>query len=133
MNFVQQHKTAEELVAAWDRGESVWTIECGGLGPGYEQAIQVAAVEFARATLGFERTGDDKADYARFGELCDAALKPIDGKLGGITGAMYGQAKWLAWQWVCNGGPAKLVEKAEAEGEKDRVIQCSKAWPRLEE
>lgn len=118
------------LLAAWDKGETIWSIECGGFGPGYEQAIQIAAVEFARAGKDMPRTSDDKEDYAAFGKLCDAALKAIDDTLGGITGAMYGEAKWLAWQWCFNGGPERLVERAKEQGHADRVIQVSNRWPK---
>lgn len=33
-------ETCEEALARWDAGETVFTAEMGGLGPGYEQAIQ---------------------------------------------------------------------------------------------
>jgi hypothetical protein len=118
----------ETLLATWDSGSSIWTIELGGMGPGYEQAIQVSAVEFARAGKDMHRTEDEKADYAKFGELCDAALKKFDDQIGGITGAMYGAAKWLAWQWCFNGGPAALIERAKQKGDSTRVIQCSKTF-----
>ena len=45
----EEPNTAAELVAAWDRGDLVPTIEMGGLGPGYEQAIQVLMIELLRS------------------------------------------------------------------------------------
>jgi hypothetical protein len=94
---MNNHKTATELVEAWDRGEIVWTISMGGLGPGYEQALQIAAVEFARAGKDMSRTENDKADAERFDGICSEVMKTIDDKLGGLSGAQYGAAKWLAW------------------------------------
>ena len=41
-------ETAAEMVETWDTGELVWSISMGGLGPGYEQAIQVLAIELMR-------------------------------------------------------------------------------------
>ncbi len=123
--------TLDEMLSAWDRGESIWSIELGGLGPGYEQAIQVAAVEFARAGKGMARTDDEKADYRSFDELCSGALRAFDEKLGGITGAMFGAAKWLAWQWCFNGGPDGLLERMKSNGQADRAIQCSNSWPHV--
>lgn len=123
--------SVEELLACWDRGESIWSLSMGGLGPSYEQAIQVAAVEFARAGKSLVCSGDSKADYASFDQLCNEALRAIDDRLGGITGAMYGAAKWLAWQWCFEGGPDRLCEKAREQGEAARLIQVSSAWPRI--
>ena len=120
------HATAGELVEAWDRGETIWTLDMGGMGPGYEQAIQIAAVEFARANLGFTRTDDEKADTRRFEAACTETLHAIDEDLGGLSRAMFWAATWLAWQWVCNGGPQALIERSRANDQ----IQCSRWWPR---
>ena len=49
--------TAQEALAKWDAGEIVTSIEMGGSGPGYEQAIQCAIFEFIRSG------GDEKALY----------------------------------------------------------------------
>lgn len=126
-------KDVAELLRRWDAGESVWSIELGGLGPGYEQAIQVAAVEMARDGQSFKPTGDKTADSKAWDAICTESLRKHDEQLGGITGAMYGAASWLAYQWCHNGGPADLMrlaeEKAKADG-KDRRIQISRNFPR---
>jgi hypothetical protein len=129
-----EQETVDDLLAAWDAGGTIWTVEMGGLGPGYEQALQIAAVEFARAGKAMTRTDNDEADYKAFGALCDAALKSFDEQVGGLSGAQYGAAKWLAWRWCFGGGPKRLIEVFRAEsakrGEKsDRVIQCSRTYP----
>lgn len=128
-------ETVAELLARWDAGESVFSIELGGLGPDYEQAIQVAAVEFARAGKDYKPLPNKKADAKAWYAICSEALKAIDANLGGLSGAMFGAASWLAYQWCCNGGPAGLYRRAEEkekEEGKSRLIQICKAWPRAE-
>lgn len=122
--------TAADLLAKWDSGQSIWTIEMGGMGPGYEQAIQIAAVEMAREGLDVPLEGPKEGHDAIWTEVCHRALKKHDEALGGLSGAMYGAAKWLSWRWVHGGGPAKLIEDTEARGDRDRVMQVSKNFPR---
>lgn len=126
-----QHRTVDEMLAAWDAGQTIWTISMGEFGPGYEQAIQVAAVEFARDNQLFQRTEDKDVDWVRFGEACDNTLKRIDQDLGGITDAMYGAAKQLAWWWCCDGGPEALIERAKKDSKDDRIIQCQRDFPKV--
>src|SRR5687768_3007466 len=38
-------ETVEDALRQWDAGETVFTVEMGGLGPGYEMAIQGLAFE----------------------------------------------------------------------------------------
>lgn len=125
------HKTVTEMLDAWDTGQTIWSIELGGLGPGYEQAIQVAAVEFARAGKDMARTGDAAKDSESFEAICHKRLHELDDSLGGLSGAQYGAAKWLAWQWCFGGGPERLIERARKEGKEDDTIQVSNTWPRV--
>ena len=120
---MSEFDSANKLIEAWDRGHLIRSIELGGLGPGYEQVIQVMAVEFARAALPL---GDAVKDGSAFDALCASVLTPIDDKLGGVSGAQYGQAKWLAWQW-CFAGPCDLIDRANKEGVK--TILVSNFWP----
>jgi hypothetical protein len=120
----------DELIEAWDRGETITTLTMGGLGPGYEQAIQIAAVEFARATEGLDGTPNSEEASQAFRARCDLALKNHDEKLGGITGAMFEAASWLAWQWrFGTGGPEGLIERAKERGEEHRIIFASRTFP----
>ncbi|KKK93920.1 hypothetical protein LCGC14_2688070 [marine sediment metagenome] len=42
MEKLQLHpKTLDEAIERWDAGRSLFSVEMGGLGPGYEQAIQI--------------------------------------------------------------------------------------------
>jgi hypothetical protein len=124
--------TAREQVERWDAGQSIWTLEMGGMGPGYEQAIQVLAIEITRDNLD-KFVPANEAEYRTFG---DSTITRIDVKLpdgsyscGGFSGAQAGAAKSLALQWLRE-GPAALLARPEA---KDRKIQASKSWPRVPE
>jgi hypothetical protein len=111
------------MIEAWDRGELITTLEMGGLGPGYEQAIQYVAVEFARATKGI-----DPENLTEFRQACDAALSRLDEDYKGITGAMFGAAEWLAAYWRKH-GPETLITEARSNGEGARVIFAKKSFP----
>jgi hypothetical protein len=122
----------ESMLRAWDSGDTIWSIEMGGLGPGYEQAIQVAAVEFTRATKDMEGLKpNDQNSTDRFTKVCNEVLHKHDETLGGLSGAQFGAAKHLAWNWVVT-GPAELQARYKKAGKDDRTIQVSNAWPRVE-
>jgi len=107
--------TAREQLRRWDAGESIWTIELGGLGPGYEQAIQVLAIEIVRDWVDKplpEKPGSEWADETVF-------------RCGGFSGAQVGAAKRLAYQWLKNGPQAVHDNPAL----QDRHIQASRLWP----
>ncbi len=42
---------ATEWLRRWDAGETVWTVSLGGLGPEYEQCIQITGAEILRWLL----------------------------------------------------------------------------------
>lgn len=109
---------AAEWLRRWDAGQSVWSIEMGGLGPGYEQCIHVTCAEILRywlthGDIGYEET-----------------MKHIDQdetvrKLRGISGAQAGAAYNLAGH-LYKHGPAKVMAD---EAVKDRHIQVSRHFP----
>lgn len=111
---------AAEHLRRWDAGEPVWTIDMGGLGPGYEQAIQILAVEIVRDGIGGQLPDD--ASYREWGE---EAIRRNSKSCGGFTGAQVGAAKNLAWN-ILKHGPAETLEQVGA----DRRILVSKSWPR---
>lgn len=126
-----EHETAADLVAAWDRGETIWSVSMGGLGPGYEQAIQVMAVEFARAGIGSTLPdGDDEQKSDAWRAICDQVMQRIDSQIGGASGAQYGAASWLSYQWVHGGGPADLMRRCR-ERDAERAIQVSSHFPKV--
>lgn len=104
-------KDAADLLARWDAGQGVWSVECGGFGPGYEQALQVATFEVLRHLLN---GGDiEKAED----------ILPSLSYLG-LSGAQWGAARSLAMTFFIN-GPRKVHEDCKPE----RHIQVSKNFP----
>lgn len=106
-------KDAADMVARWDAGRSIWSIAMGGFGPGYEQALQTAMVEFLRLRVGGDPTDDD---------WMSERLSPL-----GLSGAQWGAAKGLAERFFRD-GPQDVL-KAFAD---DRKIQVSRHFPTLD-
>lgn len=104
-------KDATDLLARWDAGRGVWSVQMGGFGPGYEQALQIAAFEVLRYLLG-----GGSLDTA------DSILPSID--YLGLSGAQWGAARGLAKAFHDN-GPRWVHETYPAE----RHIQVSANFP----
>lgn len=122
---------AKEQLRRWDAGDSIWTIEMGGLGPGYEQAIQILAIEIVRDYLG-KPLPNEGSQWSAFGfdtvQRIDRKLPDGRFSCGGFSGAQVGAAKNLAFLWLKE-GPQKLQQDVPL----DRHIQVSKFWPRVAE
>jgi hypothetical protein len=116
-----ENKTAKEYLAQWDRGDSVWSIEMGGIGPGYEQALQVLAVEIIRDNIDKPTPSHDQ--YRTWG---DATVSRIDTLCGGFSGAQVGAAKQIAFRFLSM-GPAQALQGIDA----DRKILVSNFWPHI--
>lgn len=124
--------TAAEWLARWDSGISVFTVEMGGLGPGYEQAIQVCVAEIIRDNI------DKPLPEGKFGDWGDASIYRADAKdpetgkykLGGLSGAQAGAAKGLAYRYLRK-GPARCFQEI-TEVDASRMIQVSNFWPHAE-
>jgi hypothetical protein len=120
---------AADWLARWDSGRSVWSVEMGGFGPGYEQAIQITAVEVIRILLTekFDTTrwSDSEAWEADRKTIEDSAFKnPTVDKLG-LSGAQWGASISVATAIYRRGPRAALTDPAI----KDRLIQVSKSFP----
>jgi hypothetical protein len=116
-------ETAEDWLKAWDDGETVWSVEMGGMGPAYEQAIQVLAAETLRH---FIKTKPDFESDEGLKNTKEAYEKwsfedPIVKKIG-PTGAMMGGARNLASNFYRRGPYKALSDEAVA----DRKIQVQK-------
>ena len=126
-----------EMIRTWDSGRSVWTIERGGLGPGYEQALQVCMVELCRAALKMPRLGKEtkKAYWIRFGRMCDRVVHEIDKDCCGFSGAQVGAAKDLAFRFVVSGIKRTFAsyKKQRPDDYSNSHIQISKHWPKAPE
>lgn len=122
-------ETASEWLKRWDNGEIVWTIEMGGLGPGYEQVIAILTAEILRFYLSKkldfnEETTDEQWETIR--KERDNALfsNPQIATLG-CTGAQVGAAASVAGH-LYRHGPCKVMKDERV---KDRHIQVSKKFP----
>lgn len=114
-----------DFVALWDSGRGFTTVEMGGIGPGYEQTIQTLVVELVRDNLGKPLpTG------TRFDGWGDDTIARIDAQLGGVTGAMYGAARNLAFR-ILRDGYQPTIDAVKREGKADRLIQVSSFWPKV--
>lgn len=120
------YQTAAEALAAWDNGDIVTTVELGGLGPGYEQAIQVCAFEMIRDVLAAKVEARDDNQGA-FEAVTDATVRRIDKQCCGFSGAQVGAAKWLAFRTLRDGWNS-VIEKAR---EKDQTTMVSRTWPNV--
>jgi len=123
-------KDAKDWLARWDKGDSVWSIEMGGMGPGYEQAIQITAAELLRFLLEKKydiKSWEDEATSKRDrDEIHKASLEIPKIKDLGLSGAQYGAALNIA-SMIYNKGPVAVMTDERVE---DRKIQVSKNFPR---
>ena len=59
-------ETCEEALARWDRGEMVWSVAMGEVGPSYEQQIQIMGFACVRYLLNAMLPLDKEwSDYTR--------------------------------------------------------------------
>jgi len=126
MSTAQEHidsglypKDIEDAVQRWDHGDQVWTVEMGGIGPGYEQCIQVGMIELLRRLIGIELPKKSE-DWNEFLDAhLDDVLKEFD---LGLSGSQAGAIKQLACKFASQGW-------ASTEKVQDRMILISKNWP----
>lgn len=129
MNTPKNATECSALLNRWDTDQSIWSIEMGGLGPGYEQAIQQMAVEFTRASVATDTPDEEDKVIKEFRARCDEVMRVLDDKLGGVTGAMFGAATNLAYHWLYGKGPEGVLADVPSE----RRIQVSKNFPQTGE
>ena len=115
---------ASEALSAWDRGESVWSMEMGGIGPGYEQAIQVLVFEIVRDQLDSPMP---PAGTPMDGWADDTVRRVGEWPGCGFSGAQVGAAKWLAYRFLTRGHKGTLDECRARD--RDRLLLVSQAWP----
>ena len=115
-------ETVDDALALWDAGNSIFTVEMGGLGPVYEQAIQVLAFAIMRRVKDMDLEDADAVKGA-----ADLIVHELSDELGGLTLAQVGAAKNLAYVVCRKGYRAALSEDAV----KDRHIQVSKGFPAI--
>ena len=114
--------TIQELLAQWDRGESIWTMEMGGIGPSYEQAIQLLMIELVR-----DHAGHPLPSESTFWIWGEHTMHRINHACGGFSGAQVGAAKQIAFRLLRDGYDAFLASIPQ-----DRKILVSAHFPHLE-
>lgn len=123
---------AAEWLRRWDAGEIVWSIEMGGLGPGYEQCIQITTAEILRHMLDKKydasKWSDQQSWDKDYEQVKDAGFKN-DRIVGlGLSGAQWGAAVHLAHDIYKNGPVAVMKRYADA-GQGQRRIQVRRNFP----
>lgn len=121
---------ATEWLRRWDSGKICWTLEMGGLGPGYEQCIHITCAEILRHMLAKQYDASKWAEADIWKQVQDETEtmshenKVI--KLIGLSGAQWGAALQLAAKFYMD-GPRSIMADARV---KDRHIQVSCNFPR---
>lgn len=120
---------AKDWVERWDSGTTIWSVEMGGLGPAYEQAIQITAVEIVRHMIDAaydESMWDQKEFWEADREAINAHghASPVIDKMG-LSGAQWGAAFSLAVQ-IYRRGPADCLSDKAIE---KRLIQVCSNFP----
>ena len=123
-------KTIEEAVERWRRGDPVWSVEMGGLGPGYEQAIQIGVFETAGEFLDPKKRKlldkKEKADGEDgIHEVMDETLTHVSKRCKlGLSGAQAGAIKSMVYKFLKHGYEEMLLKAPQ-----DRLIQVSRDFP----
>lgn len=116
-----------DLLAKWDAGEPVWSVEMGGIGPGYEQAIQNTAFEVLRVMQDRSMDHGDWSDKDKWSKAVDeieeAVMPLVRGE--GLSGAQWGAAVNIAAVFYRKGHETALEMV-----DQDRRILVSKTLPR---
>ena len=120
---------AADWLKRWDEGKTVWSISMGGLGPVYEQCIQITTAEILRHLLVQQydtKKWTEKTvwEYDR-GQIEDDGLaNPVIKELG-LSDAQWGVALNLAVNLYMK-GPRKLMAERRI---KHRRIQVERCFP----
>jgi hypothetical protein len=126
----EQQKSTFDMIRRWDAGEGLWTLEMGGLGPGYEQAIQVGMIESLRLLTPETLPTDEK----ELNEFLDRGVSYYNDNFeNGLSGAQAGAIKWLTLNILQRGYEGFIEWARQNCKEKDegsRMIQISNHWPK---
>lgn len=120
------NKTWEEAVKDWRAGKTVWSASLGGLGPGYEQAIQVLLWEILARWTGAPPASEDNKYPEAYNKHVEQVIADLD--RFGFSGAQVGAAKATAYQFMAYGYEHMMDKLPD-----DRWIQVSRNFPSLPE
>lgn len=116
----------DEAIKRWNEGDQVWSVAMGGIGPGYEQVIQILVFEFiARWDKKPILITED------FKNHCSKVTSDLDEKLQGPTGAQHGAAFQLAYQFIHQGYGEVLQTVKHDSATAGRLILVSRSFPSL--
>lgn len=120
--------TVTDALKLWDAGELLWSIEMGGLGPAYEQAIQVGVIELCRRIYPLPVMEDEKLNEY-LDDKVHEVIKASKGGLQGLSGAQASAIKSLSYHLCHRGWRVVLLDYRESD--KERLTMISKQWPRM--
>ena len=114
-------------VEKWKRGSIVLSAELGGIGPGYEQAIQVLLWEIM-ARWPFDELPEPVGSHLppAYADHVERVVNELNDACCGFSGAQVGAAKSTAWQFM-KYGYADMMAKLD----RDRIITVSKRFPHV--
>ena len=122
-------ETAADWLKRWDKGDTCWTIEMGGLGPGYEQCIHIVCAEVLRFMLTKQydasKWSDTKAWKHDSDEIEAMSHENKIIKALGLSGAQWSAGLHIAAKLYLN-GPRMIMTDERV---KDRHIQVSRTFP----
>lgn len=120
---------ATDWLNRWDDGRTVWSISMGGLGPGYEQAIQITIAEILRHLLERKYDTGEWSDPKKWALVCKeietAGFANPKIEALGLSGAQWGAAVHMATRFY-HKGPREIMADTQV---KDRHIQVSRNFP----
>lgn len=120
---------AADWLDRWDNDKTVWSIEMGGLGPGYEQCIHVTAAEILRWFLAEKPDAsvwDDQSLWRQDVDRMETGVIELPTvKALGLSGAQWGAAVNLA-AMLYKKGPRSVMTDDRV---NDRHIQVERRFP----
>lgn len=116
MKIADSTISLKEALIRWDNNDIVWTVERGGIGPGYEQVIQIGVFELCKDIYNNKIIPLNNKKMNKFFD--DELNKTMsrEPKLTGLSGAQAGALKHLAYRFLVDGykQTLKSAEKAKA-------------------
>ena len=105
---MEQTITNEEIITAWNCGETIKSGAMGGMGSSYEQPIQNLTYGllsyFLKNDTKLEQLDDDSMFSDEYDEIVKIVFsEDINNVMDGMTGAQVGAAKSTAYQFLKNG------------------------------
>lgn len=114
-------ESCQEVLERWDKGEIVYSVEMGGLGPSYEMTIQVSVFELMRAFNCKPPEGTDDEIQASMNQK----LRDLNHKFDfGHSGASAGASIWLAYKFMKDGYKKAMLTAPD----NRRILIDKKHW-----